>query len=170
MSHTPSRPGPTARPSSYCMAGPMTFTFCRRDADTGVGGLPCGGALLAWLRGNELRPARRSATASHRRWRLIPWLSWMLSRSKTAVVGGSMGGAPRPHHGGPLAQPREGDGVGQRLSDRHQEAGRMPLRRGRAGVVVPVLFARSGGRIGYEKNRTNFAKLLWRTASQMELR
>jgi pimeloyl-ACP methyl ester carboxylesterase len=52
------------------------------------------------------------------------------------------------------------------LSDR-QRSGRQAAvaSGGRAPVVVPVLLRHRAGRAGYDRNRHDFAKLIWRTAS-----
>ena len=147
--------------------------LCRRDTDAGVGGLPCAGALPARLRGNALSVQRN-----------LPQRS-------------ALGAGGRCHRLHGCAQDREGNLAGFDWGARSadivaalwpervkalvavsgyligsQEAGRMPLPpKAELEWWYQFYFATDRGRIGYEKYRREFSKLIWQIASpEVEVR
>ncbi len=78
-----------------------------------------------------------------------------------------LGRAHRQHRRGAVAGTLQGHGVRQRLPDRH--ARRRTRRRCRRAAELAwwyqFYFATERGRLGYEKNWHDFAKLIWKTAS-----
>ena len=77
-----------------------------------------------------------------------------------------MGSANGLHHRGALARALQGASVGERLSDRSQEAGKIPLPpKAELQWWYQYYFATERGRAGYDKYRRDFAKLIWQIAS-----
>ena len=77
-----------------------------------------------------------------------------------------LGRANGEHHGGAVAAALHGARVGERLSDWQPAAGKQPLPpEAELRWWYQYYFATERGRAGYARNRREFGRLIWRTAS-----
>ena len=168
MSATPKRVPRAGLRLSCCTAGPTTFTassmWRRLLASAGYRVIVPylrGYGTTRFLSGETVRNGQPAALASD-----IIDLMDALDNREGDHRRFRLGRAHRQYNRGPVARALQGDGLGQRLSDRQpgirQDAAAAA---GRTAVVVPVLLRDRARRAGYAKIPARFRELIWQLAS-----